>query len=120
MTPFTRTLIAALVLSGAQAAAADSVTVESDARSYQLSTTVSYAGLDLESPRGVETLHRRLRHAAEQVCEPLKSRQASLLREYRQCRADALSRAVVGVDRPMLTQYHMQKTGQDLPAVANR
>lgn len=120
MTPFTRTLIAAFVLSGAQAAAADPVTVESDARGYQLSTTVSYAGIDLESPRGVETLHRRLSHATDQVCAPLKSRQASLLREYRQCLADTLARAVASVDRPMLTQYHLQKTGQDLPAVANR
>src|SRR5690606_29392368 len=120
MTPFTRTLIAALVLGGAQAAAANVVTVDSTARGYQLSTTVSYAGIDLESPSGAETLHRRLSHAAERVCAPLKSRHVSQVREHRQCLADTLARAVAGVDRPMLTRYHMQKTGQDLPAVAKR
>ena len=120
MTPFTRTLIAALVLGGAPVAAADVVTVDSNAHGYQLSTTVRYAGIDLDSATGAETLHRRLSHAAERVCAPLKSRQVSLLREHRQCVADTLSRAVAGVDRPMLTRYHMQKTGQDLPAVAKR
>lgn len=120
MIRFPKTLVTALVLFGAQVAIAGEVSVTSDARGQQLSTTVSYAGVDLDHPQGVQSLHRRLSHATERVCAPLRSRQASMQREYRECLADTLSRAVASIDRPMLTQYHMQKTGQDLPAVANR
>jgi UrcA family protein len=112
MNRFAKITIAALVLSGAQAAVAD--------RSVQLSTTVKYAELDLSQPEAVEVLHRRLSNAAEEVCSPLDSRQLSRQLEYRRCVAETLSRAVAGVDRPMLTQYHVQKHGLEMPRVAAR
>ena len=114
MKRFGNVLIATLALGGAQLAAAD------EAVGTTLSTTVQYAELDLNSPKAVEILHRRLSRAAEQVCAPLEGRELWRLREHRQCVVSALSQAVERVNRPMLTRYHVERSASSLPHVAAR
>jgi UrcA family protein len=73
--------------------------------------TVRFDDLNLEQPRGVAVLYRRLRHAAEQVCgEPQRPGEVIMSADWRVCVAQAVERAVVTVDRPVLTAYHRQHT----------
>jgi UrcA family protein len=76
--------------------------------------TVRFDDLNLEQPRGVAALYRRLRLAAEQACgEPQRPGEAIISAEWRTCVAQALERAVVTVDRPALTAYHRKHTTSD-------
>jgi UrcA family protein len=71
--------------------------------------TVRFDDLNLEQPRGVAALYRRLRLAAEQVCgEPQRPGEAILSADWRACVAQAVERAVGAVDRPALTAYYRQ------------
>ncbi len=73
--------------------------------------TVRFDDLNLEQPRGVTVLYRRLRHAAEHVCgEPERPGEATVSADWRACVAQAVDRAVVTVDRPALTAYHREHT----------
>jgi UrcA family protein len=73
--------------------------------------TVRFDDLNLEQPRGVAALYRRVRHAAEQVCgEPQRPGEAIISADWRACVAQAVERAVVAVDRPALTAYHREHT----------
>jgi UrcA family protein len=76
--------------------------------------TVHFDDLNLEQPRGVAVLYRRVRLAAEQACgEPQRPGEAILSSDWRACVAQAVERAVVTVDRPALTAYHRQHTRSD-------
>ncbi len=55
-----------------------------------LSTTVSFADLDLGSDNGRATLDRRVRNAAAAVCGPAE-REMRLRVSYDSCRADAIA-----------------------------
>jgi UrcA family protein len=73
--------------------------------------TVHFGDLNLEQPRGVTTLYRRLRLAAQQACgEPQGPGEAIISAEWRACVAQAVERAVDTVDRPALTAYHRQRS----------
>jgi UrcA family protein len=73
--------------------------------------TVRFDDLNLEQPRGVAALYRRVRLAAEQVCgEPRGPGEAIISADWRACVAQAVDRAVVTVDRPALTAYHRGHT----------
>jgi UrcA family protein len=114
MKRFAMIMISALGLCGAHMAAAETNS------GVQLSKTVGYGELDLTQPAAIEILHRRLHNAAEQVCSPLEGRKLWSLREHRECISAALSRAVTSIDRPLLTQYHLEKSGGAEPRVAAR
>ncbi|MGB6309049.1 MAG: UrcA family protein [Steroidobacteraceae bacterium] len=76
--------------------------------------TVRFGDLNLEQPRGVTVLYRRLTRAAEHVCgEPERPGEAILSADWRACVAQAVERAVVTVDRPALTAYHREHTRSD-------
>ncbi len=65
------------------------------------SVRVSYSDLDLQKTEGQETLYERLRRAADDVCEEEYSRL-----EERECRANALDRAVEEVGNKAVTALH--------------
>ena len=71
---------------------------------------VRYADLDLTRPAGAATLYSRLRAAARDVCDPVNPRD----RTSGNCAEAAMARAVADVNAPVLTDYYLSKTGQDV------
>lgn len=72
---------------------------------------VSFKDLNLNTPEGVASLYRRITIAANEVCgNPDRwdlSQQA-----LQTCVKDAVSRAIVQVNSPMLTSLYQAKTGK--------
>jgi UrcA family protein len=66
------------------------------------SVRVSFADLDINKPAGAETLLKRIERAADAVCGEAPD---PVARDFapRQCRKDAVSRAVGRMNAPMLT-----------------
>ena len=90
-----RTLTKTLILSGAAALAAYSPSA-TFAEEGVRQVRVRYDDLNLASRSGVETLKRRIRNAAESVCDDGAAHQPELWLEYARCvndkARDALSR----------------------------
>ena len=82
-----------------------------DPTSAPKSLTVQFADLDLSKLEGAATLFGRLRNAAQTVCSAHRGG-ASLRdkQQYAACTEFALSNAVARVDRPVLTQYVIDRT----------
>ena len=76
-----------------------------------LTKVVSYADLNLNGEAGARALHGRLRMAATQVCAPLRGNSLRERTNWRECFNPALARSVANVDEPMLTAYHLSRTG---------
>ena len=65
---------------------------------------ISYADLDLSGPAGAHTLLMRIRGAAEQVCSPEPFiRDFRDSEDYRDCKGEAMARAVDQVGAPLVT-----------------
>jgi UrcA family protein len=80
-----------------------------------LTKLVSYADLNLNGAAGARVLHGRLRMAATQVCAPLRGTTLMEKANFRDCVDPALARAVAKVDEPMLTAYHLSRSGTTEP-----
>jgi UrcA family protein len=80
-----------------------------------LTKVVSYADLNLKSEPGARTLYGRLRMAAAQVCAPFRGASLRERTNWRECFNPALARSVAEVDAPMLTAYHLSRTGKTEP-----
>ena len=82
---------------------------------------VSFADLDLSQMDGAKKLYGRLDFAARKVCvamEPSSDADLSRLQRWRTCTRNAVSRAVVKLDRTTLTAYYLEKTGlQSMPSM---
>jgi UrcA family protein len=70
---------------------------------------VSYAGLDLSSPAGAETLYRRLKGAAERVCGSVDVRQLSHSARWSACYDKALADAVVKLNVVQVTALYRMR-----------
>lgn len=76
---------------------------------------VSYADLDLTRDAGAAALYSRIHFAARQVCEPVSDTWTwRVLEPARRCIEAAITRAVADVNAPVLTSYHLAKTGQTI------
>jgi UrcA family protein len=74
-------------------------------------TTVHFADLNIDQTAGAAVLYGRIRFAAERVCgEPTLPGSRIPSPYWRRCVAQAVDRAVVGLDRPALTAYHRAHT----------
>jgi UrcA family protein len=90
---------AALTASGITIASADT-TLE------PRSVTVKFADLNTSNVQGAQALYQRIASAAESVCNDLKpGRQLALMERYANCVHQAISAAIVEVDRPAVTAY---------------
>ena len=82
---------------------------------------VSFTDLDLSQMDGAKKLYRRLDFAARKVCvatEPSSDADLLRLQRWRICTRNAVSRAVVKIDRTALTAYYLEKTGlQSTPSM---
>ena len=80
---------------------------------------VSYAELDLSKPQAVEALYRRLKTAAEFVCQAQFAKEQGASRIlWKKCVNGAMTRAVADVDAPRLNAYFAAKTGKPAKPVA--
>lgn len=71
---------------------------------------VRFPDLDLSKMAGATALYARLRHAARVVCDPLQSRELGIAAKYRACMDRAVADAVAGVNRPLVSKYHLWQT----------
>jgi UrcA family protein len=76
-----------------------------------LTKVVSYADLNLNGEAGTRTLYGRLRMAATQVCAPFRGNSLRERTNWSECFNPALARSVAEIDEPMLTAYHVSRTG---------
>lgn len=74
------------------------------------SVTVNYADLDLAKPAGIDALYARLRGAAKAACGDPDARNLREKALVRECRDEALSNAVAGVNHAALTAKHLQRS----------
>ena len=75
---------------------------------------VGFADLDLTRPAGAHELYRRIEHAARDVCDPYASGRYVLSMPYRDCKNQAIRRAVADVDAPLLTARYQALTGRQI------
>ena len=74
----------------------------------QMRVSVSYADLTIETAGGIRSLYGRLQSAARRVCAPLDDgRQSPGNFAFQRCYESALSSAVAGIDKPVLTAMHI-------------
>ena len=69
-------------------------------------TTVRYDDLDLATPAGVNALYHRIANAATEVCPSPDIRDLTAATFARQCRVEAVARAVRDVNNPQLAVVH--------------
>jgi UrcA family protein len=81
---------------------------------------VHFADLDLSRNAGIAALYTRLRFAAREVCEPSELRALQSISARDRCVTQAIARAVADVNVPMLTSYHLAKTGQTITLAERR
>jgi UrcA family protein len=105
--------IAFLVLAGLSAAGTQAA---DPAEPQQME--VSYAGLDLTTQAGAEKLYRRIKVAANFVCDGLYTRDLARGRLWQRCISSAVSNAVADVGAPVLTAYHAEQMRKPEKAVA--
>jgi UrcA family protein len=87
-----------LVMLGSVTAMADAAVDDAPAQ-----RTVRFADLDLARSADVAVLYRRIRSAANAVCEPRRPRSLGSLARTRQCLDQAIARGVATVNLPLLT-----------------
>jgi UrcA family protein len=79
---------------------------ESAKQAQPLQAKVRYSDLDLTSQEGAATLYRRIVNAARRVCPDAGARDPDLARRIRECREQAVDRAVGAVGSPQLAAIH--------------
>jgi UrcA family protein len=78
---------------------------------------VQFGDLDLGQDVGIAALYSRITSAVREVCEPLNVWSLRTLHEERDCREEALGRAVADVNSPSLTTYFLTKRKATAPAI---
>ena len=111
----TGVFLAATVFSVSSIAEPTAVTQQGDhiVRSH----TVGYQDLNLVSSAGIEALYQRLSNASIRVCGQADTRSAHGMKDYRQCKRNALENAVHQVNDTRLTELHNRSTGNASSAI---
>jgi len=79
---------------------------------------VKFGDLNLSSDDGAAVLYRRIKGAAKAVCELSDVRPLDAMTAGRRCTDEAIERAVVQVNAPLLTRFIDAKTGMAAPVVS--
>jgi UrcA family protein len=103
------------------ASAGGSMLVDAAQASNAFDTTphkvVRFKDLNLNSPEGVAVLYSRIKSAAYDVCgSPYRYDLSQFTSQI--CVKDAVTRAIVQINNPMLTSLHESKTGKTDKKVA--
>lgn len=105
----------ASLLGLAIAQAALSVAVADDAALITRNATVRFPDLNLATREGATVLYQRIAHAASTMCSPARGFSelgvsAAMAAQVRECKAQAVERAVTRINAPMLTAVFRDKT----------
>jgi len=73
---------------------------------------VKYADLDINTPAGAAALLRRIRFAADRVCDFRDTRELSARAIVQACTTHAIADAVATVNNPSLTAVYEAKMGK--------
>jgi UrcA family protein len=76
------------------------------------SLTVHFGDLNLNNAQGVDALFKRIKNAAESVCNEFEGRTLKEKRLYSDCVDTALSTAIARVDRPALSRYVVDRSAK--------
>jgi UrcA family protein len=108
-------LLTAIMGSMGACADADAATATADQFLVVATRKVKFADLDLTRSAGAAALYSRIRAAAKEVCQPSFSTYAwdSVVQTHR-CMDQAISRAIVDVNAPLLTSYYQGTAPQSL------
>lgn len=79
---------------------------------------VKYGDLNLNSQAGVASLHKRIRNAAESVCNSLETRILGLRGAYEDCIQQAVNSGVAAVGNANLSALHAVK-GKNVVVASN-
>ena len=79
---------------------------------------VKYGDLNLNSQAGVASLHKRIRNAAESVCNSLETRILGLRGAYEDCVEQAVNSGVAAVGNANLSALHAVK-GKNVVVASN-
>jgi UrcA family protein len=83
--------------------------------------TVRLGDLNLDTPRGVAKLFRRIQAAAAEVCRPYAPHGTLLpSAAYRVCMGNAISGTVRKIDSPFLTAYYVARDPRHSVSTASR
>ena len=104
--------IAAVAVSSIMAMAGQANAADTNAAPVR---AVSTAGVDFQSAKDVDAFYLRLRNAAAEVCDS-NSANPRITQADQVCRAQVLSQAVSGANRPLLTAMHSTTNGGRLYA----
>jgi len=74
--------------------------------------TVQFGDLNLNNAQGVDALFKRIKNAAESVCNEFEGRTLKEKRLYSDCVDTALSTAIARVDRPALSRYGVDRSAK--------
>jgi UrcA family protein len=96
---------ASLISLGLAAGAGTAVAADGD----QLSKTVAYGDLNLDTAVGANVLYARIRTAAREVCAPFEGRELARKVRWDSCFDHAVQSAVAQVDKPSLTALYSDK-----------
>lgn len=87
------------------------ITFSASAEPKVKAQTVSFADLDLSKSAGAQTLYKRIKAAARNVCGPADNyTYVTPPKQFRQCYEAAIADAVAQIDRPSLTALHREET----------
>jgi UrcA family protein len=75
---------------------------------------VRFADLNLAKDAGIATLYRRIKTAAQNVCEPDRSGRKDAMVDSRRCQKRAIEQAVKDVHSTELTRMHMNLTNNQV------
>ncbi len=95
-----------MILSGVLGAAAAGTVSAATPRDEVPRIVLRYSPDSLASPAGARQLYHRLVRAAEQVCPDDVSVAPFVSQVVRQCRAEAVARAVRDIDSPRLAEVY--------------
>ena len=72
--------------------------------------TVKYEEYDLNTEKGAQALYAHLQAASKEVCAPLDGREVRQHAAWKACYKEALSNAVLNVNRDTVTALHQRAT----------
>jgi UrcA family protein len=100
-----------LTRAGIAALALSACLVAYNASAQPNAQTVSFADLDLSKAAGAQTLYKRIKAAARNVCGPSDNYTfVTPSAAFRKCYDKAIADAVAQIDRPSLTALHREVT----------
>ena len=100
-----------LTRAGVAALALSACLVAYNASAQPNAQTVSFADLDLSKAAGAQTLYKRIKAAARNVCGPADNYTfVTPNKAFRKCYDKAIADAVAQIDRPSLTALHREET----------